>query len=1070
MSGQLVGGAIGAAIGFYVGGPAGAQAGWAVGAVVGGVIDPERIDGPRLQDRKVQVSSYGASIPIVYGGDAVAGNVIWSTDLVEHDVQTGGKGGPVVTNHTYTVSCAVLICEGPITSLRRIWADAKLIYDTSDTADDATQAASGALANYFVFYQGGEDQLPDPTIEADLGAGNVPAYRGSCYIVFTDLPLTDFGNRIPNFRFEVSTEPSIVDGGTEIVPLQIGDWADTALGPRHAGRHEFEWNGAFFSTEAEAIAAMLVDEPLATVYLGYYTSTSPWLSAFGHSGGSQDTLNDGFGARYVYLAFNVEEPDEVIDTGLVDGAISLCTNLNLYGADPMDGLVRMYSSTGVYPGGDAGHQGLMRFNPGPDPSPEPGYSPATQTNNCTNYPSSGGHFPVATISGHRFIRVERLPSLLQTQACEPGTPVDGAPAQVPGNADFCIAVNGDITPNYQYSEVAGSWLQLKATSPTASTYQAVPIGPTMLASDPRNTQAFWEAEAAAAGVTGSYGTNFPEAVTEAGESTWTSTEVGAGDIDLAQIVADICARAGMPANSPDASYDVSALMGIPVQGFCIARQMPARAALLQLQQTFWWDFVESGRVVKAVLRGAASLATLPASDLGAVESGEPGIAVVPVRGQEAELPATISVSYPARDTGYEVSTQRARRVVTGSRQIVSLELAVVMTDQRASDTADVILYSAWMNRTQREWKTTREYAKLEPTDVVTVQDDEFSYVVRITERHEAGGLIQWRGVDELPAAYDPNTVPAIASGNGIGGVRFDGPMQLELIDCPILIDEDDNAGIYAAASGYRDTWRGGTAFRSIDAGVSYQAQADMAQSATLGSAQTVLGTFAGGNSVDEANTVTVTVRNGTLSTITRAALLNAGNAAILGDELIQFQRADLVSAGVYRLSGLLRGRRGTEQHMASHAVGERFVVLTEASIYRIVTSLAEIGIEASWKGVSAGGAIDAVTEQAFTNTGAGLKPLAPAHLHAIDIGGGEYRVSWVRRSRIGGKWRDEADVPLGEAAESYNVLVISAGATVSNTTTSASPLDVTAAPGDIVQVYQMSALVGRGFAAQITLT
>ena len=50
---------------------------------------------------------------------------------------------------------------------------------------------------------GTEDQLPDPTIESYEVAGTVPGFRGLAYIVFNDFQLAKYGNRIPNFRFEV---------------------------------------------------------------------------------------------------------------------------------------------------------------------------------------------------------------------------------------------------------------------------------------------------------------------------------------------------------------------------------------------------------------------------------------------------------------------------------------------------------------------------------------------------------------------------------------------------------------------------------------------------------------------------------------------------------------------------------------------------------------------------------------------------------------------------------------------------------------------------------------------------
>ena len=189
----LVLGLAGAAIGGFIGGPLGAAIGWSLGSLAGSALDPQRIEGPKLADRKLQTSAYGTAIPIVYGSYRLAGAVIWQTDLVEHEQKSGGKGGPETTTYTYSASYAILICEGEAQDLRRIWADGRLIRDPD----------SGAADLPITIYLGSETQLADPTIEAAEGVGEVPAHRGSVYVVFTDHYLTDFGNRIPNLEFEV---------------------------------------------------------------------------------------------------------------------------------------------------------------------------------------------------------------------------------------------------------------------------------------------------------------------------------------------------------------------------------------------------------------------------------------------------------------------------------------------------------------------------------------------------------------------------------------------------------------------------------------------------------------------------------------------------------------------------------------------------------------------------------------------------------------------------------------------------------------------------------------------------
>jgi hypothetical protein len=287
---------------------------------------------------------------------------------------------------------------------------------------------------------------------------------------------------------------------------------------------------------------------------------------------------------------------------------------------------------------------------------------------------------------------------------------------------------------------------------------------------------------------------------------------------------------------------------------------------------------------------------------------------------------------------------------------------------------------------------------------------------------------------------------------------------LELIDGPIVLDSNDDAGAYAAAAGYRTPWPGEAAVKSIDSGTTWTNVKTITTAASLGHATTLLGNFDGGNVVDERNTANVQMHTGTLSTITRAQLLNGGNLAVWGDEYLQFQRADLIATDIYSLSGLLRGRFGTEQYMGTHTAADRFVLFT-ANVVRMPDTLSQLNVPATWRAVTMGQSIDDANDIAFTNTGAGLKPLSVSHLAALDNGDGTYTVQWIRRGRIAGSWRDGVDVPLSEATESYLVEVNGAiVATVSSPTA-----DVTAAPGDVVTVYQLSGSVGRGFQASVTL-
>jgi hypothetical protein len=153
------------------------------------------IEGARLSDLHLQTSIEGASMPVVFGRVRIAGQVIWAACFKEHasvqETSSGGKGGAPATkvkNFTYSLSFAVGLCEGEIARVGRVWANGESF--------DLSKAA-------WRLYKGGEDQAPDPLIEAIEGVDNAPAYRGLAYIVFEDLPLAEFGNAMPQLSFEI---------------------------------------------------------------------------------------------------------------------------------------------------------------------------------------------------------------------------------------------------------------------------------------------------------------------------------------------------------------------------------------------------------------------------------------------------------------------------------------------------------------------------------------------------------------------------------------------------------------------------------------------------------------------------------------------------------------------------------------------------------------------------------------------------------------------------------------------------------------------------------------------------
>lgn len=196
MSGSTIGGIAGGIIGFFVGGPAGAQWGFMIGSAVGAIVDPEKIEGPRLKDASNQTANDGIPRAYGYGRFPCTGNIIWRDVVKEVKNTEGGKGGPEVTTYTYTRSYAIAACKGPISGFLIIKRNGKIVYDTRPDSElialgytsdqiSETRAAQAKFMEVATLYYG--DQTgPDPTMVAVKGAGNVPNYTGTAYIVLTD--------------------------------------------------------------------------------------------------------------------------------------------------------------------------------------------------------------------------------------------------------------------------------------------------------------------------------------------------------------------------------------------------------------------------------------------------------------------------------------------------------------------------------------------------------------------------------------------------------------------------------------------------------------------------------------------------------------------------------------------------------------------------------------------------------------------------------------------------------------------------------------------------------------------
>jgi hypothetical protein len=1033
---RLAVGVVGAAVGFYLGGPAGASIGWSLGAAAGGFLFPEsgpNVEGARLDDLRVMGSSYGVPIPIVAGAMRVPGQVIWAANLreVRTEEDVGGKGGPSATqvSYRYTGTFAVALCEGQIAAVTRVWANGQCVYDVRDPGNTEALVASGnwvAVSGMRV-YLGTEAQLPDPAIEAAQGVGTTPAFRGLAYVVFENLPLDAYGNALPRqLDFEVVT----------------GATTDT---PRRA------W------TPPVALA-------------GSYSA--PWIETFD---GPVVAINNGSGITELRSALD-------------GGALGPGTSSNPRPAADANRVAASRTSTGL---GVYTRSGVVGS----------GYE------GCVQVGADGINLLVPLIAG-RCVRAVFLPTRGDWAV------VVHASAPLPTLPDAWLLldlVSGvalssgtvAVTLSTDYFNGVG---RASGADPAAWYYCA--------AADDADWRLLWLAQSAGeSGVTcwrigldnvlrvhaylSGVDLGPPEiqrGLVEGGEfislaiaardglcaiahydKLWVYRAVVASTAAapaLQAVVAGLCARAGLSAGQ----IDVSLLTGT-VDGVAYTRGGSGRSLLDSLRATYWFDAVESGDKIRFVPRGGAPVAALTLDDLAAADDGA---AIASEREHDDALPERVAVAYAARDSDYRVGSQLAVRSSLAADALRTVELPLALSDARAAQAAQVALADAWMGRTARRLTLMPRWAALEPTDVIDLTDATRTARLRVVRKSEAlAEGVRLECVDEDAALYAPTATAGTVTGTG-NSPALGGPTRLEVLDLPPLRDADDNAGYYAALAGYTSAWPGGVLFDSAD-GVAFTQVAASGRGAVIGAALTALPDFAGGNVFDEASVLEVSVPpTVTLASVTRAQALGGANAALVGSEVLAFRTATLVSAGRYTLTGLLRGRVGTEWAQSGHAAGDRFVLLT-TSLADVPADLAVVGSARTLKAGTVGTRVDDAVPRPFTPAGARLKPFAPAHLTASVTADG-VRLRWRRSNRLGYAWRDYSDAPLSEATERYDLELLAApgGAVVQSWSDLAATqqdvnwLELRTALGQIpsslaVRGYQRSAAVGRGWPAERSL-
>lgn len=1106
----------GQAIGYYFGGPIGAAIGSYIGMSIGYAVDPlDPQYGPRLEDRRVQTSAYGQQVPLLYGVVRVSGNVIWAEDLEE--VQTsedvGGKGGPSqeVISYSYFGTFAVMLGRGQLRGIRRIWADTVLIHDATTNIDNP-----GSEITDFVFYSGSENQDPDPLIEASVGIGNTPAYRGYSYVVFNRLPLERFGNRLPSLSFEING-----DG------LFRSDLPVTYLGQGHPYRWQSmrqradgklllsRWSGAaktLYMAIADPITGELLLQNTWTVPYGmgasFYNSmcyvpptNELWLFIEWYDG---NVYPSTFECYIIRLDAETLEPvAEPIpaDNGISGNSSKENTYYDKY-ANAVNTMAYSQFTSNVF------QQFDLDGNLTGDPVDAYDWFCQGLTGGAEFCCIAEGYEWFAVLQNKGVENTVFDGDMYTTKLVGQGTVL--AALDVPGTTTFLSAWD----PNRKRYVIVGNdakiWTVDDSPTPTIVYQGSFDYAPILVAVDEMlyhpDLDAFitkdgryitvFDAETFEVKLTmnlpGSTDTvphdmrvssARPNSIVVAGQLNTSSGFLY--DIPLyGTTVGDAVASMLDESGYTIADYDVSELTDL-LRGFRVMRLGPLRQAIEQLATVYYFEGCEQDDQLVFKKRGRASSATYALTDL--VIDGPNDLPLKSARAQESSLPKRLTLTAPDPYTDHQPGAQQAERWTVPAGQDEQFSVDVVMSSTEAKRAADAIMFDRWMSRITASFKIGTPASRLTFGDVVTIDSKRYRIIGRSMDLF----TLSYEVVADDPDVITQNATGAQGTfpGQVVATVISSG---MVVVDSALLRTADDKIAAYVAVYplGSSTSWRGAVVYSSVDSGANWSNEAIMPTPGTkFGLATNVLGNFTGGEVFDETNKLIVNMRNGVPTSSTRATLLNSDtNAAAVRSgsswEIIQFRSVTNNGDGTYTLSGLLRGRRGTEYAISGHAIGDEFVVLDPATIREIEIENSQIGVAQRFKPVTVRQTIDAANYQVSAINAVRLKPWAPVDLRAArNTVDSDIVYTWKRRSRWQTRFTGGGgiNVPASDTPEVYIVEVYSASAsptfvrTVTVTsptwtyTTAAQTADGhTLGSAATLKIYQVSAVVGRGFPLEDT--
>lgn len=1106
-------------------------------------------------------SQYGAPIPIVFGADKVAGNVIWAGPITTKSVQVEGK-----LLFYRTLDFCVAVAEGPINEVLRIWLGDKMVYNTVmevDENDIPVPTADGYVNGFTVdvidpdsplagvdevadtseisIFKGNEDQIPYGIMVNEEGFLNTPAYRGTAYIMFENFIVSSAS--MPNIFIEVAANSATSFPRAEAEVGVGGDFtvmnSETLLVDPALRNVYFGGDGGTFSGWIQSDSgslAQIQEIEIEDQSIGVLGNTREWdHTAILPSGKLFVHLNKGTTGYGIVVEPNVGYVTSIYGPSVggtfLDGVPGLITDLHPFtmaspDVEPADYLAitnragdlgimevntrgEMYTqnrslTTGIqneslicfiefneahyakvpqfaddstnalggflFWGGSASASSTTTFVLGKIPLGSvisDSVTLSATTMMTLDLDDLGGvgvthrlvdMLPDADATIILFIVAQTGSDWLVKWDPRLNTIVWKAPCELSGQVvgDFATATRARMN-GVRYSWINSNddnlyTIDLK-TGSVETTVENLPVAQTLPVNYGKSRQFYDSFEDSIY-----YFSQTPNKINKI----WVG-RTGNVSSSLQTVVKKLLERVGV---SP-ADMNVSDFSAQSLRGYTVGSVQPIRSALADLRKAFTYEVVESNGRFQYISRGATAVVTIPNTRLGD-SSGGGGFLPRTADNDISQL-RKVNLTYKDFDREYKQSVQSVyipQTVNLGfdTDAALGVIIPVALNATEAKLIADKLLYAKRVGEESFSFTTGFRYAFLDPGDVIAITVSATEEVlIRITNvRVGQDYRIEFEGVLEDPDIY--NAVTGLTGSAGrFNKSQFKQPDPILLpyimeIPCRNPSEFDTEAsgqgncyytvlnpsGTGTTAAEYAMTLQYNvTNYITTQTPATYPTWGLLTEPmAVISNAMTPQADV---SIVVKVNNVNASFPLASVTDMTALIDSTGGvykNLAMLGNELIQFVTATDGGNGLWTLTGIIRGRFGTESYVNARAAGDKFILLTdssgnldEGSIMKIELPIIDaLGVMKAGLGIVTNNPLQRTTYGLWTHLS--KKPANVPNVDmTFDTTPDSYTITWPQRSRISYAYLDDGTEDsafvLDESTLEYDIFLAVTDANIS---------------------------------------